>query len=51
LAFHPTGVVRAQQPGNVRNLTQLLGERRGGGLVIQFHTDIRTKNGEWTKGF
>lgn len=27
----------AQQPGNVRNITQLVGERRSERLVFQFH--------------
>ena len=41
----------AQQPGNVRNIAQLVGERRCGGLVFQFHANIRNKNGGRAKGF
>lgn len=41
----------AQQPGNVRNIAQFAGERRGERLVVQFHANIRNKTSSWQKCF
>jgi hypothetical protein len=41
----------AQQPGNVRNIVQLVGQRWCDGMVFQLHANIRNKNCGRAKDF